>query len=402
MTKLTDAQLRHIAKVASRSSTRAEARAILGLSESTLRTHLADAETKGFFKRTTKTYDKVDIAKRDIEKDLKKQLTQLQRDAIGWDSIREGVLKLVTPPPRPVLIPPKNTLIRHEGRTVIIHLSDLHCGERVSLDALGGLNRYNIDIFRQRMSRLAHKAVSLMTEHWKGKPPEKIVVIFGGDLISGEIHEELAKTNDALASPAVLIAVETLAGVVEKLAAVAPVDVYSLAGNHGRLTRKPESKGFVSNSLDTLIGQVVEMTLKGDKRIRFFYPESGDALINVYGLIFCVNHGDRNGSKGGQGFLGALATIIRGMHKVHAYYASQKIRVDFVMQGHLHTTGYFPSLGMSNGSGIGPSEYGRDLKARPEEAKQNMIVVHATHGVIDFKELKIGDPSEGSIYRSSI
>ena len=96
MTKLTDAQLRHIAKVASRSSTRAEARAILGLSESTLRTHLADAETKGFFKRTTKTYDKVDIAKRDIEKDLKKQLTQLQRDAIGWDSIREGVLKLVT------------------------------------------------------------------------------------------------------------------------------------------------------------------------------------------------------------------------------------------------------------------------------------------------------------------
>jgi len=188
-----------------------------------------------------------------------------------------------------------------------------------------------------------------------------------------------------------------------RLAAIAPIDVYSVPGNHGRLTRKPESKGIAINSFDTLICQVVEMMLAmatTKHKVKFYYPLSGDALFRVYGWTFVAAHGDRVGSKGGQGFLGAIATIVRGMHRVHAYYAGQGVTIDYVMVGHLHTTAYVPTLGFSNGSLVGPSEYSRDLRARPEQAKQNYIVVHSERGVIEFRDIKVGASAEGSIYQA--
>lgn len=266
---------------------------------------------------------------------------------------------------------------------------------------MDGLNSYSIAIFRQRMNRLGASAQALLTTHWTGKPPEKIVLILGGDKIAGEIHEELAKTNEALSAPAVRECAERLAGLVKLLRTIAPVDIYSVVGNHGRLTRKPESKGASINSFDSLISHVVEMMLSGDPKIRFFHSKSGDALFRVYGLVFALTHGNNMGSKGGQGFIGPLATIARGVAKVRAYYASQGIAVDYVLTEHLHTTARIPGA-FSNGSMVGPSEYSRDIRAMPEPAKQNFIVVHSERGVIDYRELFCGDPSEGSIYRPRI
>ena len=87
---------------------------------------------------------------------------------------------------------------------------------------------------------------------------------------------------------------------------------------------------------DWLVAQIVEMTVKSQvaNKVRFFYPLSGDALFQVYGWRFLAAHGDRMGSRGGQGFLGALATVIRGMHKMHAYYAAQGMTIDYVVAGH--------------------------------------------------------------------
>lgn len=39
-----------------------------------------------------------------------------------------------------------------------------------------------------------------------------------------------------------------------------------------------------------------------------------------------------------------------------------------------------------------------DLRADPEAACQNMLVVHEQHGVISHQELHLGHPSEGSLY----
>lgn len=334
------------------------------------------------------------------EHDIAAENKRLREALIEAQDIRAGVLKLVDPPLRPTMDAAKK--IKRTGqRTVIIHLSDWHCGERVDIDEMEGVNSYSMDVFRRRVARLGASAVDLMTTHWKGQPPEKIILIFGGDMITGEIHDELAKTNDALSAPAVRECAERLAGLVKTLRAIAPIDIYSIPGNHGRLTKKPESKGMAVNSFDTLISHVVEMvvTLGGARDIRFFYPKSGDAIFTVYGLTICAAHGDRIGSRGGQGFIGPIATILRGVAKTRSYYAAQGIILDYVMCGHFHTTSKLPRA-FSNGSLVGPSEYSRDLKADPEVAKQNLVVIHSENGVIAFEELFCGDASEGSIYRS--
>jgi predicted MPP superfamily phosphohydrolase len=335
------------------------------------------------------------------QRDVLEENRRLRDALVEMQDIRAGVLKLTSEPLRPRYDAPKASS-KAGARTVIIHLSDWHCGETVALDQMEGLNSFNLDIFRKRVSRLTFKARELLTTHWKGSAPEKIILIFGGDMITGEIHEELAKTNDALSAPAVRECAERLAGLVMELRKIAPLEVYSVPGNHGRLTRKPESKGMVVNSFDTLITSIVEMVVKlnGGKGVQFFYPQSGDAVFSVYHLNFVALHGDRMGSKGGQGFMGPIATILRGIAKTRAYYAAQGKIIHYVLSGHLHTTSELPR-GFSNGSLIGASEYSRDLKADPEQSSQNMIVIHSEQGVIDFQRLKPGEPSEGSIYRAA-
>jgi len=340
------------------------------------------------------------INEKRIERDKDAELRDLKEKLVEARNIRSGVLKLVSDPLHPRFDFPKKAS-KSGSRTVILHLSDWHCGEVVNIDEMEGLNAFNLSIFRNRVSRLGSTVHELLTTHWKGQPPEKIILIFGGDMITGEIHDELAKTNDALSAPAVRECAERLAGLVKLLRGIAPIDIYSIPGNHGRLTKKPESKGMAVNSFDTLISQVVEMVVNLDKisGVRFFYPKSGDAVFRVYGLTICAAHGDRIGSKGGQGFIGPIATILRGIAKTRSYYAAQNIMIDYVLVGHYHTTSKLPR-GFSNGSLPGPSEYSRDLKADPEPAKQNMIVVHSEKGVIDFQEIQCGDAGEGAIYRA--
>lgn len=342
--------------------------------------------------------DPVETARQKIQgRDLAAENRRLVEALIEAQDIRGGVLKLLDPPLRPRLEQPKRGTGKGR-RTVIIHLSDWHCGERVSLEEMDGINSYSLDICRARVARLGAAAKALLTKHWTGRAVERIIVILGGDLISGEIHDELAKTNDALAAPAVRAAAEHLGGLIKLLRGLAPVDVYSLPGNHGRLTRKPESKGMAINSFDALIAHVVEMMLAEDRGTRFYHSQSGDCLFRVYGWTFCAAHGDRIGSRGGQGFIGPVATITRGLAKTRAYYAGQGVVVDYVLIGHFHTTSKLPR-GFSNGSLVGPSEYSRDLRAEPEPAKQTLLVVHSELGVIDYRELFCGDPAEGAIYR---
>jgi hypothetical protein len=57
----------------------------------------------------------------------------------------------------------------------------------------------------------------------------KIITIFGGDMITGEIHEELAKTNDALSAPAVRECAERLAGLVIELRKINAKDILNIA-----------------------------------------------------------------------------------------------------------------------------------------------------------------------------
>lgn len=344
------------------------------------------------------------IELRRLKDQLARARTQLreaeQRAAIAED-IRAGVLGLTAEPLRPRLIVPDRDP-GTGGRTVILHLSDVHYGETVLLDEMDGLNRYDAKIAQDRVARFFDRAISLMTEHWKGDPPDEIILCLGGDLISGAIHAELRETNLPAVPATVREVGEHIAGGVVRLRLEVerPVRVLSVPGNHGRMTEKPQSKGRSAGSLDLLATDFCEAATRGAgvKDVEFYKAMSPDAYFSVYGWHWLLTHGDTMGGRNaGTGFLGPINTIAKGHRKLVDTSWRSGRPVHFVLTAHFHTT-VKTAFGWGNGSVVGYGEYARDLRADPETARQNMLIVHPRHGVIADQPLYLGHPQEGSLY----
>ncbi|ODU59074.1 MAG: hypothetical protein ABS99_03970 [Acetobacteraceae bacterium SCN 69-10] len=314
------------------------------------------------------------------------------------EDLRAGLFGLTDTPPDPIAFraPPGGAA---QAETIVLFLSDLHWGEVVDLAAMDGLNSYDLAIARARLGRWFQTVADLATKHWTGPPPARLILVLGGDLVSGEIHAELAKTNEAKALPAVKDLAGHLAEGVSLLRRrlACPIDVVSLAGNHGRSTLKPESKESVETSYDILVSDFLEMALRGRDGIAFWVPSSVDAVFSVYGWRVLATHGDRIGSRGGTGFIGPAATAARGMKRLVADYAARGIHLDLILIGHFHTP-LMLEEGFVNGCLPGPSEYSRDGRFRPAPARQLWLTLHPRRGVTTTRWIHVGAPAEGALY----
>lgn len=332
--------------------------------------------------------------------ELRRTLLDAQRRAARAEDIRTSVLGLHDLPPPPVSFPPREGGKAASAETVVLVLSDLHWGERVWLQAMDGLNSYNLEIARARLGRWTNAVCDLLTKHWHGpQPPERIILILGGDLISGGIHHELAKTDALRPLPAVRDVAEHLRQAILTVheSVKCPIDIVSLPGNHARTTLKPESKEAAATSLDVLVSDFLEMGLKDKPGINFYAPESPDALFSVYGWRVLASHGDKIGSRGGQGFIGPAATAARGFKRMIADYAARGIHVDLIVIGHFHCAMMLEE-GFVNGCLSGPTEYSRDGRFRPRPCVQLLFCVHPKHLISQIRWIEVGVASEGSLY----
>ena len=281
-------------------------------------------------------------------------------------------------------------------RSVILHISDIQYGEVIDFVAMDGVNSFNIEIANRRIARYFQKAHRFMTELWQGKKADEVVVLLNGDMISGALHHELDRTDDVRPMEAAKLVAEQLCNGISLLRQDGfPIRVIVTPGNHGRMTMKPESKDHVLQNYDTLVGWFVEMAFNHDRAVSVLYSKSVDALFNVYSFPMLVTHGDRMGSRGGQGFLGATATILRGHFKLVADYAARGKHIYKVFTGHFHTPAV-TIVGYANNTMAGPSEYSRDGRMGITPAAQDYFVVHEDHGIIEHRVIAVGSPDEGS------
>lgn len=329
---------------------------------------------------------------------LRTQNKGLLERALKAEDLRAGLFGLTETPPEPVAFRTPDGG-DPSAETIVLFLSDLHWGERVTIEEMDGLNSYNLDIARARLGRYFQTVADLATKHWTGPPPARLILILGGDLISGEIHAELAKTNQAKALPATKDCASHLAEGIALLRRrlSCPIDIVSIAGNHGRSTLKPESKEAVETSYDTLTSDFLEMMLRRRKDVSFYVPASIDALFPVYGFRLLATHGDRIGSRGGQGFIGPAATAARGMKRIVADYSARGVHLDMILMGHFHTALQLEE-GFVNGCLPGPSEYSRDGRFRPAPARQLWLTIHPRRFVTSTRWISVGVASEGALY----
>lgn len=267
--------------------------------------------------------------------------------------------------------------------------SDFQLGERIEATDTN-LVEYNAKVFVRRYRHLIRTAISLATEHVsKSWHIEGFVYARGGDTVSGSIHDELAQTNELTPIEACELAFEEEAGGIRNLAeqfGKVEVKTTGAGGNHDRDTLKFRFKAVGTHNYDRLVAYMLAREFSRDKRVTFQTSKGYDVVFPIYLDRILLTHGDRLGSRGGQGMVGPAATIMRGVQKIIIEQAAAKEFITRVDHGHFHFAMKSP-VSLSNGTVAGYSELGKSGRSRPEPAQQWLVFHSATHGAVDFRPI---------------
>jgi hypothetical protein len=276
-------------------------------------------------------------------------------------------------------------------------LSDLHFGEVVFANQVNGVNSYNTETAKRRLKRVVSGAVRLLRQtlapgHFGG-----MVVILGGDMVEGVIHDEIRDTVDETVMQAVITLHDELVPHLKGLCdEFGQLHVPCVAGNHGRLDRKPRQKNGPALNFDWLLYQFLARTVGNDpkykERIHFQIPDGCECSYRVHGIRYMLTHGDA--FKGGNGITGPLLPWMRGSLKASKAYSSMRMPFDVMVIGHFHQLRYLKSV-IVNGSLVGWNEYAAKNHFDFEPPAQALWLTHPIRG-LTFQESVFAEDSRPS------
>ncbi len=301
-------------------------------------------------------------------KELGQQVVELERQISILSDLKGRKVK-----------PPRWLVKKRKGfdtGTICAVLSDTHFDEVVNPNELGGRNKYNREIAVMRLERFFQKIILLTREYITGLDYNGVVLFLGGDIFSGDIHEELTETNEDTMLGSVLFWSEQLSAGISLLAdEYENVHVPCVVGNHGRRTRKPRSKLRARDNFDWFLAKTLENHFADDDRVTFDIPDATDCTVIINTTNYLLTHGDQ--AKGGGGIGGIWPPIMR-------LVARKRVnnRFDCMVLGHWHQLVMAPSSGfILNGSLKGWDEYAATSNFPFEQAQQALWIDVPEHGI---------------------
>lgn len=341
-----------------------------------------DADLKPGKKYAKKFADLGSSTEIDILRDqismLKRQIDSQKKQTLDEEFVKTQIFKLA----KQTAEPPKWILERPKGETTgvpTLLCSDWHWGEVVDPAQVNGVNQYNLEIARNRAKNLVEITVDLLKNHINHKDYPGIVLCLGGDMVSGDIHEELTATNEKEMMPTIIDLWSVLVWVIETLAKeFGNVFVVGVSGNHGRNTHKIRAKGRNFTNFDWLVYQFLAKRFEAADNIKFHIPDGSDAFFQIYNHRYLLTHGDQ--FRGGDGMIGALGPIIRGDHKKRSRNAQINFEYDTLLLGHWHQLIQLQRL-IVNGSLKGYDEYAYQNSFSFEPPRQALWITHPTKGI---------------------
>ena len=310
---------------------------------------------------------------------LKSAYDAIKEQEITRDVVRQHIFKLSKTNPEPPTWLIKESKAKGTLGVPTLFLSDWHWGEVVNPSEIGGVNAFNLKIAHKRARHTIDTAIQLLFSHLQSPSYPGIVLPLGGDMISGDIHEELTATNEIPVLPSVHDVFGALITVIDTLAdKFGAVFVPCVTGNHGRNTKKIQSKERHATNFDWLIYCLLAKHYEKDARVKFMIPDGPDCYWNVYGHRYMLTHGDQ--FRGGDGLIGPIGPLTRGRHKKASRDASMQRGWDTMLCGHFHTLMQLPHL-IVNGSLKGLDEYAFQGNFGFERPAQALWVTHPKQGI---------------------
>ena len=378
---LTKNQLQEAVDAYNKTGSKTEAAILLNLHLNTYNSRLRTARQQGY-----KTIEKQEETIMDKLKDANDQIRQLesaasahQEEQLTAEYIKKKIIKL-----RDGKTTVPNWLVKAKEKKKFagvptLFASDWHWGEIVDPNQINGVNEYNLTIAQNRAKTMVEKAIDLLQNYVANANYPGIVFVLGGDMVSGDIHEELMATNEKEIMPTVLDLFGVLCWCIDTLAnEFGQVFVPCVSGNHGRNTHKIRAKGRNFTSFDWLLYQFLSKRFENDSRITFHIPDGPDAYYSIFGHRYLLTHGDQ--FRGGDGVIGALGPIIRGDHRKRSRNSQIDMGYETMLLGHWHQLIQLERL-IVNGSLKGYDEYAYSNNFGFEPPRQAMWITHPEHGI---------------------
>lgn len=277
------------------------------------------------------------------------------------------------------LAPPTKRSKAHHA-TALLQLSDLHLDEVVDLDQMAGMNAYDRAIAMKRLERVVEGVVKLATTYVAGVHFDGIVVALNGDILTGDIHDELARTNEAPTPASVAHWVPVLASALKYLADhFGRVLVVCTDGNHDRTYHKIPAKNRAESSYAWIVYNWCADLCRDDERVTFKITTAESQVYDIYSKTFHQVHGDAFRSAGGIG--GIYPSMLKYIAKMDQLWAAQGVIIDTHLFGHWHTYKTDERF-IINGSLKGYDEYAKRSGFGFEKPRQALAIVTPERGIV--------------------
>lgn len=258
--------------------------------------------------------------------------------------------------------------------------SDWHLDEKVDLAQMSGVNMFNRQIAEVRAANFFDNVVRLSKSYIRNIDFEGLYLLLGGDMFSGNIHEELKITNESTIIESLLHWLGPIAAGIRHLAdEFHAVHIPCVVGNHGRMTYKPIAKNRVQDNFDYLLYNMLAMSLKDDERITWDISPAADCSFAIYDTNFLLTHGDQ--FRGGSGIAGLLSPLLLGDHRKRKRQTALHRPYDWMVYGHWHSLVLGVRGLLGNGSLKGYDEYAAISNFDWEPPQQALWLVQPTRGV---------------------
>ena len=274
---------------------------------------------------------------------------------------------------------------------MVLLLSDFHYPEVVDPEVAMGLS-YNGDVCVRRLERTRDVVLRYKQLRESSYPIKKLTVAMLGDMISGDIHDELAITNE-MPTPVALVKLAYYLH--DMFTAFAKefedVEVVCIPGNHPRTTQKPRYKQKTTTNFEYILGHFLGALALSGGGYRVQAPKDMVYVHRVFDWRLGLTHGDgvKSNSWGGVPFYGirqrrdAVQALLRHLGQPG---------LDYLAMGHFHQPTVLEGTDCTvimNGAGKGGDEYSIGTRLASQDPVQFLLTFHEKHGLTDYSRINL-------------
>ena len=273
----------------------------------------------------------------------------------------------------------------------VLKFSDWHIGQVTRAAETEGFGEFNYEIAQNSVDWIVQKFLANIAVNRRIYNIPQLYIFCEGDMISGDIHEELRRTNEWPVPVQAIRSGELLARAV---ATTAPhFDEIHLievgADNHGRLQPKPQAKEKSANNMSFVVYSHANALLARHGNIAPLLAEGMKQVVSVRGVNFMVEHGDavrgglvygleRERGRESAKRMAAMLDARRGL-----FDFQREVGFDFLSVGHWHVPSILSGNILVNGSLSGTDEFDHS-QGRHSPPAQVSFFVHPTHKLFNW------------------